>query len=408
MDDVNPDRSRVMRWWWLSDKVTLLLTCDTGLEALLLNEISSFIDIDIDSYYMFPGRVFITIPTSRIANVFRSRIVNNVYLLLFISNNVDSLDKIYSVIRSIDFSHIINPHESFAIRSERIGQHTFTSIDIARVAGQAVIDSYIASRGVRLKVDLDNPDIEIYTELNNDRLLIGLALTRRSLHIRNKLFHHPASLKSSIATAMLRYAEWRPGIGVIDPMCGGGTIPIEAALITKGIEVPCMNLNAINIKVLERIHAEIPEHIKKLCRDRPNIDVDRRYIGIDINPRFVEGAIINAKNMGVDDITLFISRNALEIIPIIKSIEHEFDVEIDLAIFNPPYGHRMKPGKLFELYLRLLQILKDSNFRRAVFITSAIRVAQKVIENISDIVVNKIRIIHGTLPSYIYRIDFIN
>jgi len=406
VDDVNLDRFRVMRWRWLSDKVTLLLTCDTGLETLLLDEISSL--IDIDNYYIFPGRVFITIPNGRIANVFRSRIVNNIYLLLFISNNIDSLDKIYNVIRSIDFSHTINPHESFAIRSERIGQHTFTSIDIARVAGQAVIDSYMASRGVRLKVNLDNPDIEIYTELNNDRLLVGLALTRRSLHIRNRLFYHPASLKSSIATAMLRYAEWQPEIGIVDPMCGSGTIPIEAALIAKGIEVPCININAINIKVLERIHAETVEHIKRLCRDRPNIDVDRRYIGIDINPKFVEGAIINAKNMGVDDITLFISRDALEVIPIIKSIEHEFGVQIDLAIFNPPYGHRMKPGKLFDLYLKLLQILKDSNFRRAVFITSAIRVTQKVIDNISDIVVNKIKIIHGTLPSYIYRIDFIN
>ncbi|ADM28083.1 putative RNA methylase [Ignisphaera aggregans DSM 17230] len=406
MDDVNPDRSRVMRWRWLSDKVTLLLTCDTGLETLLLDEISSL--VDIDNYYMFPGRVFITISNDRIANVFRSRIVNNIYLLLFISNNIDSLDKIYNVIRSIDFSHTIYPHESFAIRSERIGQHTFTSIDIARVAGQAVIDSYMASRGVRLKVNLDNPDIEIYTELNNDRLLVGLALTRRSLHIRNRLFYHPASLKSSIAAAMLRYAEWRPEIGIVDPMCGSGTIPIEAALIAKGVEVPCININAINIKVLERIHAEVVEHIKRLCRDRPNIDVDRRYIGIDINPKFVEGAIINAKNMGVDDITLFISRNALEVIPIIKSIEHEFGVQIDLAIFNPPYGHRMKPGKLFDLYLKLLQILKDSNFRRAVFITSAIRVTQRVIDSISDIVVNKIKIIHGTLPSYIYRIDFIN
>jgi len=382
-----------------------LVTCDTGFENILANELVELTNGSVGQ--ISSGRVFIEVSSSRVIDILRSRTANNMYMLIGIYNGITRLEEIYNVIRGLEFKEFINPMQSFAIRSERIGEHSFTSIDISRVAGQAVIDSYMASRNVRLKVDLENPDIEIYVELNRDRLIVGFALLRASMHIRRyRLFTHPAALKPTIATSMLRLAKWQPAEGIVDPMCGGGTIVIEAALISKGIEIPCINMQHINVDMLRKVVSTVDEELEKLCRKTMEGDYHRAHIGVDINPRFIEGSTINAKNAGVDDATLFLTGDSMKIIPKIKQIEHEFGAELSIAVFNPPYGHRMRWGKLSELYRNTLDTLKNAGFRRAVFITSAIRTAENVLANLPYIAVDRIRVIHGTLPSYVYIVDF--
>ncbi len=383
----------------------LLVTCDTGFEHVLANELIELTNGTIK--HISSGRIFIDIPRNSFVNVFRSRIANNIYMLINVFNGITTLEDIYKAVKGLEFTDFIDPQQSFAIRSERIGEHSFTSIDISRVAGQAVIDSYIASKNIRLKVDLDNPDIEIYVELNRDRLLVGFALVRASMHIRRyRLFNHPAALKPTIAASMLRLVKWDPKEGLVDPMCGGGTIVIEAALISKNIEIPCINKQSINMNISRKIMYTIDEELEKLCRAIIERDYHRAHIGIDLNPRFVEGAIINAKNGGVDDAVLFLKGDSIELIPKIKQIEYELGAELSIAVFNPPYGYRMKLAKLSELYKRTLEILRDHRFKRASFITSAIKIAENALTKLSDVSVNRIRVIHGTLPSNVYIVDF--
>jgi tRNA (guanine6-N2)-methyltransferase len=383
--------------------IKVLVTCDTGFEKVLVNELEDIMKLNV--LKVSSGRVFIEVLDKEdIVNVLRSRIANNVYILLHVEENVNDLEAIYRVVKGIDFVSIIEPWQSFAIRPERIGKHNFTSIDIGRVAGQAVIDGYLESRGVRLKVDLDNPDVEVYVELNVDKLIVGLSLTRSSLHNRKyKLFAHPAGLKPTIAFALLKIADWVPGQPILDPMCGGGTIVIEAALASKGVEVPCIAIDYLDINILNKLCLECGTYLHSLCFKNYR-DADRVFVGVDINPRFVEGAIVNAKNAGVDDVTLFLVGDLREVVPKLKSIEKEFGVEFHTAVFNPPYGHRMKPGSLSKLYEDAIRTLINHGFRTIVFITSATKVSEKVLANFNEIEVEKFRVIHSTLPSYVYRI----
>ncbi len=382
-----------------------LVTCDTGFENILAEELIELTNGSIK--YISSGRVFIEVPNNKLIDIFRSRIANNIYMLIGIYSGIAKLDDIYSIVRGLEFTEFIDPMQSFAIRSERIGEHSFTSIDINRVAGQAVIDSYVASRNIRLRVNLEKPDVEIYVELNKDRLIVGFALVKNSMHIRRyRLFNHPAALKPTIAASMLRLARWRPTEGIVDPMCGSGTIVIEAALISKGIEITCINRHYINMDISKKVSSEIDKELEKLCQKDIEREHHRAHIGIDINPRFVEGSTINAKNAGVDDATIFLTGNSLKLIPKIKQIEHEFGASLTIAVFNPPYGYRMKLGKLGELYRGILNTLKDHSFKRAVFITSAIRIAEGVLSKFSDVAINRVRVIHGTLQSYVYIIDF--
>jgi tRNA (guanine6-N2)-methyltransferase len=386
-------------------EMKLLVTCDTGFEKVLAEELSEIAEAKILS--VSSGRVFIEVPPTRLADVFRSRIANNIYVLIHVDDGVQSLDDIYRIVKGIDFTALIEPHQSFAIRPERIGTHSFTSIDIGRVAGQAVIDSYMQAKGVRLRVNLDEPDVEIYVELNEARLIVALSLTRTSLHMRGyKIFAHPAALKNTIASAMLRIAGWRPGEPLYDPMCGGGTIVIEAALQQKGIEVPCIARKNIDLAMLAKIHLQAVDDINRLC-SRGVGEGERIHVGVDLNPRFVEGAAINAKSAGVDDATIFIVADSTEFTPRLRELEVEFGASITKSVFNPPYGYRMKPGAIGRLYRKMLSVLKESGFDVAVFITSAIRATEAVLREFQGVEVERLRVIHGTLPSYVYRVRFV-
>ncbi|HIP57624.1 MAG TPA: class I SAM-dependent RNA methyltransferase [Ignisphaera aggregans] len=384
-----------------------LVTTDIGFETVLMEELRE-LEPSIRFIRVFSGRIlFEAQPLSGILAALRSRIANNVYVVLHHFTNINSLDDIYKAVKSIDFTNVILPNESFAIRPERIGEHGFTSIDIGRVAGQAVIDSYLEARGIRLRVDLDNPDIEIYTELNRDKLYVALGITRTSLHKRGyRVFNHPAALKTTIACALLRIAGWTPGRPVLDPMCGGGTILIEAALASKGIEIPCFKLRELESNpVIDRVVPGALNAIKKLCREVSR-DVRKRFIGIEINPRFAEGAVINAKSAGVDDMILFVVGDATKLLPrIVEVAEKELDLKLELSIFNPPYGQRMKPKDLENLYKGVVQLLRDLGFKRVVFITSAIDIAEKVLMELDPGPTKRLYVVHGTLPSYVYSIE---
>ncbi len=383
-----------------------LITTDNGFELVLFNEIRELIDI-YRVERIFSGRILIETDDSvdTLVSILRSRIANNIYLLIEKFDNVESLDDIYRHIKSLDYTTLIKPSESFAIRSSRIGQHNFTSIDIARVAGQAVIDSYRDATGTRLKVDLENPDIEIYVELNNKTLYVGLFVTKSSLHKRGyRVYNHPAALKTTIAVGMLRLAEWKPGEPILDPMCGSGTIVIEAALTSKGIEIPCFKLHEIlGNPGISRLYPELHDRIQRLCISTPR-DVDRVHIGIDINPIHIEGAAINAHMARVIDTTMFfVGDSTRDLSRILKILEHEGIVP-RIAVMNPPYGHKMYRHGLDYLYYKVLSNLIELGFESVCFITSAIDVAEKVLMELDPGEVKRLYVVHGTLPSYVYTV----
>ena len=397
-----------MKRRWLAETLpTFLITTDSGLESVLVDELRELVGSFVIER-MFSGRVLITCKGCSVVNVLRSRIANNVYYVLGIFDGIESLNDVYRAVRSMDFSHIIEPDESFAIRPERVGEHDFTSVDIARVAGQAVIDSYMDSRKQRLKVNLDEPDVEVYVELNQDKLFVALKLTKTSLHKRGyKVFNHPASLKTTIAAAMLRIARWKVDEGLLDPMCGGATVLIEAGLIAKGIECVCFKKEEISLnRVIKRVDYCIEEEMSALC-DRAPRPASAAIVGIEKNPVYAEGGVINAKFANVDDVVKILVGDCRKLARIVKWVFRELGTDPRVAVFNPPYGVRMKGREsMMELYTDVLRILEREGFERIVFITSAIGSAETAISKLRHLKkVERIYTVHGTLPSFIYYIE---
>lgn len=120
---------------------------------------------------------------------------------------------------------------SFRVTADRTGKHDYTSHQIAAALGEGV------RRATGWRVDLTGYDVDVRADLDQDLLVVGVRLTQQSLHRRNLAEFGRASLKATVAYGLIRLAEIRPEHVFADPLCGGGTIPIEATQVVPGLTV---------------------------------------------------------------------------------------------------------------------------------------------------------------------------
>jgi len=270
----------------------LLFTCPPGLEDIVELELRElFGNIKVERrVFGVKGRVLATVP--EVSKIFNMRSIHHASIFLHnfpINKSKASLEIIYKEVKNLDLSPYLKKEKSFRITCERMGDHEFTSIDVQRVAGKAVVDAY------GNKVDLENFDLEIKLDVINNYCLVGIALSKESLHKRGyRVFDHPAAIKPTIAYGMVRLSKPKEGNLFVDPMCGGGTILIEAALFNKKLKL----------------------------------------YGFDINEKFLEGARRNALKAKVD-----INFSRLDC----RNLSNYFK-DIDRIVTNPPYGIRMEPS----------------------------------------------------------------
>ncbi len=193
-----------------------------------------------------------------------------------IRTNINGLNDIKSNIISSPIAEYVTPNTTFAIRAERAGiGHEYTSIDIARKAGEAVIEAVKAKYGLPPKVELDYPQLVVHVDVIEKEMYMYISLTGDlSLHRRGyRIYDHPAALKPTIAKAMILLSGIRDKEILLDPMCGGGTIPIEAALTFENTTNICMDINSrhLNGARMNAIAAGVISKIKFVLGDTRNI-----------------------------------------------------------------------------------------------------------------------------------------
>jgi len=311
------------------------------------------------------------------------------------------LKDIYRMVKDVDYGWIIDANQPFAVRSERVGIHDFTSIDVSRIVGQAIIDSYREAYGKRLPVNLDEPEVEFYALVRDQEFLLGVNTTGNSLHRRGyRAYMHPASLKPTLASAMLRLSGWNPGRGILDPMCGGGTIPIEAAF--KAANIPPVHLRSdfafLKLKFIDG---------NDFWTLRNRLLAERRYeapaeiYGMEKFRHHLEGAILNSEKAGVRELIEFKLGDAT------NSSDYP-DGEIGYVVVNPPYGIRMVPGgSPRSLYSRFLKALRErAEDAILILITAAHKRFVEAAEEIGIEIIERRIVLHGDLRARIFKCKF--
>ncbi|MEM1873367.1 MAG: methyltransferase [Acidilobaceae archaeon] len=297
------------------ERVVLLATCDPGLERIAVAEVEEEIAESRVLESPLRGRVIAEIPLASIERVFKLKSIHSAVLLLSqrqVSKSSSGLEEIREAVCKAEPWNFLLPGYAFAVESQRIGEgHSYTSIDVARVAGSAVQECTRRARGFTPEVRLNSPHVVFYAEVYSDVFSFGVVLTpEKSLHARRyRVYDHPAALKPTIAYGMLRLSRARDGDHILDPMCGGGTIAVEAALLYESSLVTCM----------------------------------------DLELEYLRGALMNALAARVYRRIRFIQGDARKLSSII-GLE-----TVDRIVTNPPYGVRMsdvrRSRRLIELFI---------------------------------------------------------
>lgn len=164
-----------------------------------------------------------------------------------------------------------------------------------------------------------------------DRVTLTIDTSGTGLHKRGyRVCDVAAPIKETLAAAMVQLSFWKSGRLLVDPCCGSGTIPIEAAMIGRNI-APGLNRKFAS-QEWDIISPEIWKQERKAAFEAIDYDADIRIYGSDISKKAVEAAIENAAEAGVDDCIEF---KAMDIAKLVANEEG------GIVITNPPYGERI-------------------------------------------------------------------
>lgn len=225
-----------------------------------------------------------------------------------------------------------------------------------------IVDRFRKQTGERPSVDLFQPDLAINVYLKNNQAIVSIDLSGESLHKRAyRITNTAAPLKEHLAAAILMTAQWprlaKQGWGLVDPMCGSGTILIEAAMIAADI-APGSHRDYFGFLYWKQHDKAAWIRLKAEAERRRHSGLARLPIikGGDINANAVKAAQDNIAEMGLSDRISVKQRDLLDWSAQAKSLP-----ESGLIVCNPPYGERMGDvNELHYLYESLGNIVTQS------------------------------------------------
>jgi len=365
-------------------------TTINGLERFAADECKQVAGVDAEPDV---GKVIFKADVDQIIKLnLGSRMLHKIFITLA-RTHVEILDDVFRAAREIDYAEYIRPDQTFAVQGERHSKDKpFTSLDMAAAVGKAIIRSFEEKKGARLKVDLDDPDIQFYCLVRDSEFFLGINTTGKSLHRRfYRVFHHRAALHPTIAVGLLRMANWRKNEFLLDPMCGGGTIPIEAALMALGTPIGARKINELAVSKLKFIDFE---KIRKIAEELER-SVDSAFkpmlMGTDASPKSIRGALLNAEKAGVSGLIDFSVKNVF-------GIENWLRSEPDHVVMNPPYGIRMGISRIKRFYERVCSCLAEAAPKaRLTVIVSKPGIFSKALEKSGYNILSKIPVVYGRL-----------
>uniref|UniRef100_A0A7C5U7N5 Class I SAM-dependent RNA methyltransferase n=1 Tax=Caldiarchaeum subterraneum TaxID=311458 RepID=A0A7C5U7N5_CALS0 len=366
-------------------------TTFSGLEDVVALELMrlSLNDVQADV-----GKVFFSGSLEDCVKVnFAGQTVNRVFLLL-LREKVTGLDDIEKAAASVDYTSVIGRKQSFAVQAERIGVHDFTSLDIAARVGKAVLDSFKAITGVRLCVDLNNPDVEIYVILRGEELLMGVNTSGESLHRRwYRTAYHRAALSPTVANAMVKLSGWKSDECLIDPFCGSGTIPLEAAV--HGLEVSPGLRKHLALEKLVLFSREAVEKIRESLIRREKIGEILNVLGFDVSPLWIAVADSSRLSSGLGDSVRFGVADVMRLVEVLTT-------EVDKVVCNPPFGLRIRLKEPEKFYTNAFKSIHQACPHASLtVIVNKPTIASKALEAAGYSVTSSRKILLGPVAAYI-------
>lgn len=266
----------------------------------------------------------------------------------------------YKQIFKFPAERLMDADNTLAFSVTMSGSMFRTPLFAAQLAKDAVCDRFRDKFDQRPSVDKESPDVQFHLHIYNNHAALFLDSSGESLHKRGyRVSTHPAQISEVVAAAMVKLSGWHGECDLIDPMCGSGTILIEAAM--QALNIPAgffrehygfERWKNFDHRLWQRVTDEADIHD----------DVPVNFYGSDISARFLGMAEANVKAARLSDfIRLF--RKAMR--------DTQPKRTPATLIFNPPYGERLDMEEIDNFYKEIGDTLKQNYAGCTAFIISS-------------------------------------
>ncbi|WP_024621473.1 THUMP domain-containing class I SAM-dependent RNA methyltransferase [Metaclostridioides mangenotii] len=309
---------------------TLVAPCFFGMEKMLAREIK---DLGFEIIKTEDGRITYKTDEAGIAksNIWL-RCAERIHLKVA-EFEARSFDELYENTKRVNWASFIPIGAEFPIsKASSIKSKLHSTPDIQSIVKKAVVDSLKKSYLESGLLKEDKEKYPIFVFIHKDKVVITIDTTGDALHKRGyREKANKAPIRETLAAGLVYLTPWRPGRTLVDPMCGSGTILIEAAMIGLNM-APGLNREFISEK-WRTYDKQFWWDERRKAFDKIDTSEDFKIKGYDIDEESIEIAKENAEIAGVEDYIDF------EVGDVTKFKSYE---EYGFIITNPPYGERLE------------------------------------------------------------------
>lgn len=246
---------------------------------------------------------------------------------------------LYLGVQAIDWTSIFTPDATFAVSFGGLNDSIRNSQYGALKVKDAIVDAFTRKNLPRPNVDRENPDLRINVRLNKETAYISLDLSGDGLHLRGYRDRTGmAPIKENLAAAIVMRSGWVPGTPMLDPMCGSGTLLIEAAMWATD-RAPGLHRSHWGFSGWAQHDETVWQSVKADAQTRARAGLaayESRFFGSDVDGRVVELARGNARRAGIGELITFEVKDVAQLDnPLPKG-------PYGTVISNPPYGERLE------------------------------------------------------------------
>jgi putative N6-adenine-specific DNA methylase len=275
-------------------------------------------------------------------------------------------------------------------KSDRLNHTHFTALQVKN----AIVDQQMDRFGDRSNVDVQDADVKIAVHIDQDICQVSLDSSGDSLHRRG---YRPAvglaPLKESLAAALIRMSDWEPQQMFYDPLCGSGTLPLEASL--KALHIaPGMFRERFGFETWLDFDQALWAELIQDADDSRVESLPAPIWGSDRNHEVVDQAIVNAKNCGLANHVYFTKLDLEEVVA---------PADSGVVFCNPPYGERLgRNSDLGLFYKQLGNVLKQRFKGWTAYVLSGNKELSQTIGLKSS---QRIAVLNGALPCQLMKYE---
>jgi putative N6-adenine-specific DNA methylase len=366
----------------------LIAPCHFGMEAVLKNEI---IDLGYDVTEVTDGRVTFEGDEEAICRANICLRTAERVLIKIGSFYAETYEELFQGTKALPWEEYIPVNGKFWVaKAASIKSKLFSPSDIQSIMKKAMVERMKSVHNISWFTE-DGSDYPVRVFLLKDEVSVGLDTTGDSLHKRGyRKLTAKAPIAENLAAGLIKLTPWHADRILVDPFCGSGTFPIEAAMMAANI-APGMNRHFLAEEWQHVIPRKLWYDAMDEAHEEVDLQVETDIQGYDLDWKMVDIARANAKLAGVDHLIHFQQRSVSEL---------SHPKKYGFIITNPPYGERLEDKEaMLPLYKTIWQRYQQLD-SWSLYMISGFEDAEKVFGRKAD---KNRKIYNGMMKTYFYQ-----